>query len=110
MEFVKHASLNLSVCRLYPFSKHCIQTRSCRILWDVAHWYSIRSTNTVTIYFLFFKAAFKIVKGWLGPDAISMLKFTNKSDVQEYINGEYLPPHMGGTVSMLTFCGPFLID
>ncbi|KAM6097221.1 motile sperm domain-containing protein 2 isoform 2-T2 [Chlamydotis macqueenii] len=42
-------------------------------------------------------AAFKIVKGWLGPEAISMLKFTNKSDVQEYINGEYLPPHMGGT-------------
>ncbi|NXD71190.1 MSPD2 protein, partial [Eolophus roseicapillus] len=53
-------------------------------------------------------AAFKIVKGWLGPDAISMLKFTNKSDVQEYISGEYLPPHMGGTVSILTFHGPFI--
>ncbi|XP_074714846.1 motile sperm domain-containing protein 2 isoform X3 [Strix uralensis] len=44
-------------------------------------------------------AAFKIVKGWLGPDAISMLKFTNKNDVQEYISGEYLPPHMGGTMN-----------
>lgn len=63
------------------------------------------------VYLFFpFKAAFKIVKGWLGPDAISMLKFTNKSDVQEYISGEYLPPHMGGTVSILTFHHPFVLD
>uniref|UniRef100_UPI00398ECFB1 motile sperm domain-containing protein 2 isoform X1 n=1 Tax=Pristiophorus japonicus TaxID=55135 RepID=UPI00398ECFB1 len=41
-------------------------------------------------------AAWKIVKTWLGPDAVSMLKFANKSDVQEYINIEYLPAHMGG--------------
>lgn len=82
----------------------------------------IRSTNTLqkrkkhqlswqlTYIFSFpFEAAFKIVKGWLGPDAISMLKFTNKSDVQEYISGEYLPPHMGGTVSILTFHHPFVL-
>lgn len=67
-------------------------------------------TTYIYLFFFFFKAAFKIVKGWLGPDAISMLKFTNKSDVQEYISGEYLPPHMGGTVSILTFHGPFVID
>ncbi|KAJ1116654.1 hypothetical protein NDU88_004860 [Pleurodeles waltl] len=42
-------------------------------------------------------AAFKIVKSWLGPEAINMLKFTNKSEVQEYISSEYLPPHMGGS-------------
>ncbi|KAK2533798.1 Mospd2 [Columba livia] len=54
-------------------------------------------------------AAFKIVKGWLGPEAISMLKFTNKSDVQEYINGEYLPPHMGGTDSF-KYSYPPLVD
>ncbi|NXW34814.1 MSPD2 protein, partial [Phaetusa simplex] len=54
-------------------------------------------------------AAFKIVKGWLGPDAISMLKFTNKSDVQEYISGEYLPPHMGGTDSF-KYSYPPLVD
>ncbi|XP_069493167.1 motile sperm domain-containing protein 2 isoform X2 [Ambystoma mexicanum] len=42
-------------------------------------------------------AAFKVVKGWLGPEAISLLKFTNKNEVQEYISTEYLPPHMGGT-------------
>lgn len=42
-------------------------------------------------------AAFKIVKGWLGPEAINMLKFANRSEVQEYISAEYLPPHMGGT-------------
>ncbi|NXX81088.1 MSPD2 protein, partial [Urocolius indicus] len=54
-------------------------------------------------------AAFKIVKGWLGPDAISMLKFTNKGDVQEYISGEYLPPHMGGTDSF-KYSYPPLVD
>lgn len=81
----------------------------------------IRSTDTLwkkslldilhVLFFCFhYKAAFKIVKGWLGPDAISMLKFTNKSDVQEYISGEYLPPHMGGTVSILTLHNPFVIS
>ncbi|XP_073421342.1 motile sperm domain-containing protein 2 [Dendrobates tinctorius] len=42
-------------------------------------------------------AAFKIVKGWLGPEAINMLKFVNRSEIQDYISAEYLPPHMGGT-------------
>ncbi|XP_053312924.1 motile sperm domain-containing protein 2 [Spea bombifrons] len=42
-------------------------------------------------------AAFKIVKGWLGPEAINMLKFVNRSEIQEYISAEYLPSHMGGT-------------
>ncbi|XP_078265123.1 motile sperm domain-containing protein 2 [Rhinoraja longicauda] len=41
-------------------------------------------------------AAWKIVKTWLGPDALNLLKFANKTDVQEYINVEYLPAHMGG--------------
>ncbi|XP_006638072.1 motile sperm domain-containing protein 2 [Lepisosteus oculatus] len=44
-------------------------------------------------------AAWKIVKSWLGPEAINKLKFVTKSDVQEYIGAEYLPPHMGGTDS-----------
>ncbi|OCT93948.1 hypothetical protein XELAEV_18011611mg [Xenopus laevis] len=42
-------------------------------------------------------AAFKIVKSWLGPEAINLLKFVNKSQVQDYISAEYLPPLMGGT-------------
>ncbi|XP_069746035.1 motile sperm domain-containing protein 2 isoform X4 [Narcine bancroftii] len=41
-------------------------------------------------------AAWKLVKTWLGPDALNLLKFANKTDVQEYINIEYLPAHMGG--------------
>ncbi|KAM4699110.1 motile sperm domain-containing protein 2 [Discoglossus pictus] len=41
-------------------------------------------------------AAFKIIKGWLGPEAINMLKFVNRSEIQDYISAEYLPPHMGG--------------
>ncbi|KAI5628613.1 motile sperm domain-containing protein 2 [Silurus asotus] len=42
-------------------------------------------------------AAWKIVKTWLGPEAIKKLKFTSKSEVQMYIDPEHLPPHMGGT-------------
>uniref|UniRef100_A0A8C5GEQ5 MSP domain-containing protein n=1 Tax=Gouania willdenowi TaxID=441366 RepID=A0A8C5GEQ5_GOUWI len=42
-------------------------------------------------------AAWKIIKSWLGPEAISKLKFTSKSEVQMYIGPEYLPPYMGGT-------------
>uniref|UniRef100_A0A8C2CDV9 Motile sperm domain containing 2 n=1 Tax=Cyprinus carpio TaxID=7962 RepID=A0A8C2CDV9_CYPCA len=42
-------------------------------------------------------AAWKIVKTWLGPEAISKLKFVTKSDIQTYVGPEHLPPHMGGT-------------
>ncbi|XP_051999108.1 motile sperm domain-containing protein 2-like isoform X1 [Xyrauchen texanus] len=42
-------------------------------------------------------AAWKIVKTWLGPEAISKLKFVSKSDIQMYIDPEHLPPHMSGT-------------
>ncbi|KAM3607491.1 uncharacterized protein V6R79_008670 [Siganus canaliculatus] len=41
-------------------------------------------------------AAWKIIKTWLGPEAISKLKFASKSEVQTYIGPEYLPVHMGG--------------
>ncbi|CAL8268294.1 unnamed protein product [Lota lota] len=42
-------------------------------------------------------AAWKIVKTWLGPEAVSKLKFSSRSEVQTFIDPEYLPPHMGGT-------------
>ncbi|XP_061735089.1 motile sperm domain-containing protein 2 [Nerophis ophidion] len=42
-------------------------------------------------------AAWKIIKSWLGPEAISKLKFASRSEIQSYIDAEYLPPHMGGT-------------
>lgn len=42
-------------------------------------------------------AAWKIVKSWLGPEAISKLKFASRSEIQTYIGPEHLPPHMGGT-------------
>ncbi|XP_040912816.1 motile sperm domain-containing protein 2 [Toxotes jaculatrix] len=42
-------------------------------------------------------AAWKIVKSWLGPEAISKLKFASRSEVHTFIGPEYLPPHMGGT-------------
>ncbi|XP_055070614.1 motile sperm domain-containing protein 2 [Misgurnus anguillicaudatus] len=42
-------------------------------------------------------AAWKIVKTWLGPEAISKLRFVSKSDIQTFIDPEHLPPYMGGT-------------
>ncbi|KAJ7319596.1 hypothetical protein JRQ81_019107 [Phrynocephalus forsythii] len=45
-------------------------------------------------------AAFKLVKSWLGPEAVNLLKLTNKNEIQQYISAEYLPPYMGGTVSI----------
>ncbi|KAM9341929.1 motile sperm domain-containing protein 2 [Pholidichthys leucotaenia] len=42
-------------------------------------------------------AAWKIVRSWLGPEAISKLKFASKTEVQTFIGPEYLPPYMGGT-------------
>nr|XP_031527025.1 motile sperm domain-containing protein 2 isoform X1 [Vicugna pacos] len=54
-------------------------------------------------------AAFKIVKSWLGPEAVSLLKFTSKSDIQDYVSVEYLPPHMGGT-DPFKYSYPPLVD
>ncbi|KAK5920903.1 hypothetical protein CgunFtcFv8_024654 [Champsocephalus gunnari] len=42
-------------------------------------------------------AAWKIVKSWLGPEAVSKLKFASRSEVHGFIDPEYLPAHMGGT-------------
>uniref|UniRef100_A0A3Q2D5B5 Motile sperm domain containing 2 n=1 Tax=Cyprinodon variegatus TaxID=28743 RepID=A0A3Q2D5B5_CYPVA len=42
-------------------------------------------------------AAWKIVKSWLGPEAIAKLKFASKAEVQTFIGPEYLPSHLGGT-------------
>ncbi|XP_043927783.1 motile sperm domain-containing protein 2 [Protopterus annectens] len=41
-------------------------------------------------------SAWKLVKSWLGPDAVRLLRFVTRSEVQDYISVEYLPPHMGG--------------
>lgn len=54
-------------------------------------------------------AAWKIVKSWLGPEAISKLKFASKSEVQNFVNLEYLPPHLGGTVGRWAFQGVCVI-
>ena len=36
-------------------------------------------------------------KLWLGQEAVSLLKFTSKSKVQDHVSVEYLPPHIGWT-------------
>ncbi|KAK3100204.1 hypothetical protein FSP39_016243 [Pinctada imbricata] len=44
-----------------------------------------------------FNAAWKVIKTWLSPEAVKKIKFVTKSDVQEYIDKDQLPEHMGGT-------------
>ncbi|XP_050975301.1 motile sperm domain-containing protein 2 [Labeo rohita] len=55
-------------------------------------------------------AAWKIVKTWLGPEAISKLKFVTKSDIQTYVGPEHLPPYMGGTDEFKYSYPPLLDD
>nr|XP_014352344.1 PREDICTED: motile sperm domain-containing protein 2 isoform X2 [Latimeria chalumnae] len=52
--------------------------------------------NCFKIYYPKYLSAWKIVRSWLGPEAVSKLKFASRSEIQEYISVEYLPPHMGG--------------
>uniref|UniRef100_A0A8C6QJ39 Motile sperm domain containing 2 n=1 Tax=Nannospalax galili TaxID=1026970 RepID=A0A8C6QJ39_NANGA len=61
------------------------------------------------VYYPKYLSAFKIVKSWLGPEAVSLLKFTSKHEIQDYISVEYLPPHMGGT-DPFKYSYPPLVD
>uniref|UniRef100_UPI00358E06CD motile sperm domain-containing protein 2 isoform X1 n=1 Tax=Myxine glutinosa TaxID=7769 RepID=UPI00358E06CD len=54
-------------------------------------------------------AAWKIVKGWLGPGAVSMLKFVGRQDISDYIDSQWLPLHMGGS-DMFKYTYPPLPD
>ncbi|KAJ7419714.1 motile sperm domain-containing protein 2 isoform X4 [Pitangus sulphuratus] len=104
---VKSTVLHFDVCSMYKI-------RDLDFVRFIVNCFTDYYPNFLTKIVIFempwiMNAAFKIVKGWLGPDAISMLKFTNKSDIQEYISGEYLPPHMGGTDSF-KYSYPPLVD
>jgi len=58
---------------------------------------------TFLAYFLIFdmpwifNAAWKVIKQWLSAEAASRIKFVTKGNVQDYINADNLPVHMGGT-------------
>ncbi|MEJ1281285.1 motile sperm domain containing 2 [Cricetulus griseus] len=65
--------------------------------------------NCFKVYYPKYLSAFKIVKSWLGPEAVSLLKFTSKNEIQEYVSVEYLPPHMGGT-DPFKYSYPPLVD
>ncbi|KAM4602186.1 motile sperm domain-containing protein 2-like [Polymixia lowei] len=53
--------------------------------------------NCFQVYYPRLLSAWKIVKTWLGHDAIDKLRFVSRNDVQAYIDQEHLPSHMGGT-------------
>ncbi|XP_064472808.1 motile sperm domain-containing protein 2-like [Ornithodoros turicata] len=43
-----------------------------------------------------FTAAWKIIKGWLIPEAAARIKMVNKDQIKEYIDEKNLPVRMGG--------------
>ncbi len=48
------------------------------------------------------KAAWKIIKNWLPPSAVNLIKFCDKKSIKEFIQDSQLFTHMGGTVSYLS--------
>uniref|UniRef100_A0A131YFT3 CMRF35-like molecule 9 n=1 Tax=Rhipicephalus appendiculatus TaxID=34631 RepID=A0A131YFT3_RHIAP len=44
-----------------------------------------------------FNAAWKIIKGWMMPEAAARVKMVGKDEIKEYIDPKELPVHMGGT-------------
>jgi len=44
-----------------------------------------------------FNAAWKIIKNWLPPNAVNLIKFCDKKSIKEYVQESQLFTHMGGT-------------
>lgn len=44
-----------------------------------------------------FNAAWKVIKNWLPPQAVNLIKFTDKKNIKDYIQESQLFNHMGGT-------------
>lgn len=44
-----------------------------------------------------FNAAWKIIKNWLPPNSVNLIKFCDKKGIKEYIQDSQLFTHMGGT-------------
>ena len=45
-----------------------------------------------------FNAAWKIIKNWLPPESVKLIKFVDKKSIREYVQESQLFVHMGGTV------------
>lgn len=45
-----------------------------------------------------FIAAWKIIKNWLPPQALKLIKFVDKKSIREHVHESQLFVHMGGTV------------
>jgi hypothetical protein len=48
-----------------------------------------------------FNAAWKIIKNWLPPEALQIIKFVDRKSIREYVNENQLFLHMGGSVIFL---------
>jgi hypothetical protein len=44
-----------------------------------------------------FNAAWKIIKNWLPPESVKLIKFVDKKSIKEYVQESQLFVHMGGT-------------
>lgn len=52
---------------------------------------------------ILFIAAWKIIKNWLPPQAIKLIKFVDKKSIKEFVHESQLFVHMGGTVIIYYF-------
>lgn len=50
-----------------------------------------------TLFHCFILAAFKIVKQLIPPKTAKFLRFVNETTIQDYVDGDKLPIHLGGT-------------
>ncbi|RNA36023.1 Motile sperm domain-containing 2 [Brachionus plicatilis] len=50
-----------------------------------------------------FNAAWKIIKNWLPPQAMKLIKFVDKKSIREFVHESQLFVHMGGTVMMIYY-------
>jgi hypothetical protein len=56
-----------------------------------------------------FNAAWKIIKNWLPPESVKLIKFVDKKSIKEYVQESQLFVHMGGTVESILFENKHLI-
>ncbi len=96
IEGISHLCLNILFCcsaKMIMYEMPWIMNGELWLAHEKSkHIFVMMSGPAVSFVITFFcvAAAWKIVKTWLGPEALSKLKFVNKSDIQTYVGPEHL--------------------
>jgi len=62
-------------------------------------YYGGREERKKKIVFLFFSAAWKIIRSWLPAEAEQFIKFVDAKSITQFVQMDQLSIAMGGTVS-----------